>query len=164
MTIEEDQQKVMGYINKFCQIPLRFGQYENGFPDLIEEEKTVKDKSLDNLIKIILGNSRNCVSKNALTKVFETYPDRYRSSLDIWRHLNFYKPDQYTIFDVMDCLFRIQEELYGQFCGAVLRRVFKLKIHPTTSAHYVRDEINTKDEYDLTFDQWKNINQIEKEN
>lgn len=121
------------------------------------------DPDLDDaeFIKILLGNTRCYPSLTSNGTVF-CPANKFRSSLDIWRHAQYFRPDIH-IFDVMRLLHKICREddprlplLYGQFCSFVQRRVFKFSIHNLPSWG-VLSGIDEVDEYGLTFSQWENI-------
>jgi len=81
----------------------------------------------------------------------ETGINKWRSSLDIWRHTKFYKPEV-TIFEVMEALYNMSKYYVGHYCPDISRRVFKLKKNCDA---FLQTE--DRDEYGLYFYEWKNI-------
>ena len=141
-------------INRDCS-PLDFN-----FGDDIDKRKVKsasKKMSLDEMVIAMLSLSKVLSSMN-LEGVFETRRDKWRSSLDIWRHVKLYKPKA-TIFDVMDSLFRQQERLTGLYCITIKRRVFRaVSVDPFRAEIYEFRDKNEVDEYNLKFISWKGIN------
>ena len=137
-----NQEKVLQYISDKKTNPLRF----NGSPHL----RKIED--LDELVYKILKHTKHYRSINIASGLVETNPNRWRSSLDIWRHVIYYKPN-YTIFDVMNSLYILgtNNKVFGQYCHLIYRRTFKTK-------GYVLADQWKVDEYNLTFDEWKDIN------
>ncbi|HBY20782.1 MAG TPA: hypothetical protein DEG71_07210 [Clostridiales bacterium] len=96
----------------------------------------------------------SCSIENEL----ETNSGKWRSVLDIWRHVIYYKPD-INIFEVMRELFSIGNEyLVGHYCENIKRRVFKLDKNTTGCALFT----GKVDEFGLYFSDWETIG--EKEN
>jgi hypothetical protein len=105
------------------------------------------------LLKMILDNKDSYYSRNKDTKQIETQPGKHRSSVDICRHFKFYN-ESITLYDVMALLYEMKDDIRHQFCSVIHKRVFDLD---KRGDHYHRNETD-KDEYGLTFIQWKNIN------
>jgi hypothetical protein len=142
-------EKVRTYIQKFPQTPLHF-------PD--QEDEIKFTGSMNKLVTEILNKVELFPSKNVNNHV-ETWPGRRRSVLDIWRHVQFYKPDT-TIFAVMRCLFRLGEEnLTGCVCKEINRRTFRLKCH---HLHLGLGNMDELDEFGLVFEDWKEIGRKKK--
>lgn len=143
--MNQKQQQVANYISDREQNILHW-KIKN------EVNEKLSKLNLDDLIIQTVGltsiyNSYN--EKNMRT----CYDDRWRSSLDIWRHVKFYKPDV-TIFQVMNSLFSLQDKLIGHYCEQIWRRVFRKKIGNSTS---ILRGLRERDEYNLTFYEWENI-------
>ena len=137
-----NQEKVLQYISDKKTNPLRF----NGSPHL----RKIED--LDELVYKILKHTKHYRSINIASGLVETNPNRWRSSLDIWRHVIYYKPN-YTIFDVMNSLYILgtNNKVFGQYCHFINRRTFKTK-----GSMVFNQEM--RDEYNLTFYRWEDIN------
>lgn len=84
---------------------------------------------------------------------YETGAGRWRSVIDIWRHIVFFYPDV-TIYQVMEAIYAYQYLFVGHFCTAVQRRVFLLKEYSDDDELYTYDY----DEFSLKFSQWEHIN------
>ena len=110
--------------------------------------------SLDNLTYKCISLTHTLHSLNPATGIIETRAGKWRSSLDIWRHVKFYKPEV-TLLDVMSTIFNIQDKLIGHYCRDIHRRTFKKE--PCFPGWNNRDK-DTEDEYDLEFYDWENIN------
>lgn len=81
---------------------------------------------------------------------FECYNGARRSSLDLWRHAKFFRPE-IDIFTVMRALYYLQEEeksIASHFCSQVRRRVFWRGNGGYRWAY---------DEYGLKIEDWKTI-------
>ena len=136
-----NQEKVLNYLGDKDLTTLRF----NGGPHL----RKIED--LDLLVFRVIGCTGKYASINTENKRIETHSNRWRSSIDIWRHVKYYKPEV-TIFDVMNSLYNMRNRLRGQYCHLIYRRTFK-----TSRGGYIYDQ-ERGDEYNLSFDQWKDIN------
>lgn len=136
--------------------PLYFvEEMEDDNCNYIWEERKIPEKwkklDLCDLIFKILEHSETCCSTyKSCTEDYETDADTFRSSLDIWRHVIYIKPE-ITIFQVMSAIWERREELAGQYCYEIYRRVFKKCTWGTIDDEYEEDE------YGLTFEQWKDI-------
>lgn len=128
------------------------------FYDFPGEEKEIEkmmwiaenSSDYDAVVYSCLMLSIKCTSVNTKTQRMETGPDRFRSSLDIWRHAKHFN-SKITIFDVMNSLYNLRENLRSRYCFTVKRRVF----HLATKYIYSRNDYKAYDEYLLKFDHWK---------
>lgn len=145
---------VLRYINRRNKNSLIFC-YFNG-EDLDKTTSSLIELlPLDLLILECLKLSLSYCSKDSVNDKIETEPNKYRSSLDIWRHVIYFNPE-ITIFDVMESLYENRGKLITHYCPDIKRRVFKLpRDHYFTS---MNDE-DCLDEYELTFYDWENINE-----
>jgi hypothetical protein len=151
------QSQVLDYIhssNVESLAPLYFNEETDNYNEH-EVVKIPSSWSKLSLVDLIYEIFRWCENYNSTytecTEDWETQADCFRSSLDIWRHVIYVKPEV-TIFQVMSILWDIQEDLSGQFCYEVERRVFKLDAWGEVDT----DE-EEPDEYGLQFSDWKNI-------
>lgn len=160
---QENRQKVLEYCSNYDIYPLYFHRYISPKDEFNPEKYTV-----DDMVKRVLTLSEKYMSYNSNSGEFETSSGRWRSSLDIWRHIIYYYP-AIEIFDVMHSLYKIQEECGGQFCNDVERRTFRLKSADIFGSRYWTNDqnrhdydeyeniIEMPDEYDLFWDEWKEI-------
>lgn len=126
---------------------------EDGRPSNLGIKKAIKKKEIDSTVKLvtcILQHKEHYYSKNILTKEVETELGKHRSSLDVWRHAIFYKPE-ITLMEVMNILFNMRGELRYQMCNMLKKRVFDLESERGGELHH--DSAN-KDEYGLSFGEW----------
>ena len=138
-----NEEKVLDYIKNYNNDPLIFST----------EVELTQDLNSENLILECLKLTYNHGSLNN-KNVRETSSARYRSSLDIWRHVKYYQPE-ITIFEVMRTLYKNREVLIGQYCNFVHRRVFMYKIN--NNWYSMLSDKYEQDEYGLTFYKWRNI-------
>ena len=159
---EENRKKVEDYLNSskiYSLAPLIFEGYESN-----KEEFDPTKYSVEDMIERALELSKEYNSINSETDKFETYANRSRSSLDIWRHIKCYYLD-ITIFDVMNALYNlaVDKKLGGLFCPDISRRIFRLQRLEEKDCYdeYIEDSDVCggwhKDEYGLGFINWKNI-------
>jgi hypothetical protein len=135
--------------------PLIFCDSE-GNPSNLGIKKQIKKKEIDSTVKLvtcILRHKEHYYSKNTVTKEVETSTGRHRSSLDIWRHVIFYKPE-ITLMEVMNILWNTREELRYQMCNMLKKRVFDLESERGVRLH---QDSNNYDEYGLSFGDWGNL-------
>lgn len=159
LSVIERQTRVSNYLTGKPKSPLMFaksGINSEQFEDTIDRLTNLAN-NLDALIIECLNASKYYHSINCDNKQLETPYDKYRSSLDIWRHVKFFC-QEVTIFDVMDSLWRQRENLYGQYCYVVRRRVFKTILNNNGWA-LVYDAL-ANDEYKLRFAAWEGINRV----
>jgi hypothetical protein len=140
---------VKDYIAKHDTSELRFCDAED------KEIKVEEELSLDNLVLKCLDLSYKYYSYNIQKNYIETYPNKVRSSLDIWRHIKYYLPDT-TIYEVMNSLYRLRSKLVGQYCFTVSRRVFILFKYRESWGLCNQEQ---SDEYGLLFREWKDISE-----
>lgn len=82
----------------------------------------------------------------------ETGKGRYRSVLDIWRHLKYYR--DVSIFEVMNALYNMSTSIRGWRCSTIRRRVFWIEEYGNAKGFNHYEEI---DELGLTLYEWENI-------
>lgn len=156
-----NQEKVLNYLKDKDISPLHFKS-----PELYRGDLNRLSGDMDDLLRFIMKVMRyhDSFDKN---DDYDTSSVRWRSSLDIWRHVIYYFPN-ITIFSVMKSLYNIREECGGQYCTTVHRRTFKLKVEPSEKywsnqvvpthgnppRYLYGDEI---DEYGLIWFDWENI-------
>lgn len=139
--MNQNQQRVINYVYSKPHEPLRWNLSE-------ETTEKLKELSLDKLTyQVVLMT----LSEDSYTSEdgFQCNRNRWRSSLDIWRHIIYFKPE-ITILQVMNSLFNIGDTLSGHFCDNIMRRVFRTKT-------YGRLSISERDEYKLYWKDWNNI-------
>lgn len=130
-TIKQKQQMVLDYIQNCTQTPLCFKraipvQYgQPSIPPVLQPILNAGSKTLKDLVYAILENCIHFGSYEPESTRFETSYGRMRSSLDIWRHVIYYRPDV-DIFSVMEVLYQLRNDLYGHYCSTVHRTVFKI--------------------------------------
>jgi hypothetical protein len=138
-------------------LTFKFSKEYDGFKTALKMEKA----DIETGVLTILSLSKALKSVNSSGKL-ETMHDRWRSSLDIWRHYKFYEPE-ITIFDVMEAIHATRYELLTLYCMGIYRRVFRIRRHETFRMEiYGRTHLDYKDEYGLKFIQWKGLNIIKK--
>ncbi|PNX51826.1 MAG: hypothetical protein BV456_01740 [Thermoplasmata archaeon M8B2D] len=148
------KEKVEKWLEDKNPIPL-------GFFGFIEQNHGTKYReiSLDELVVKVLDLTKKYSSENTETKNIETPAFKYRSSYDIWRHVIYFQPN-YSLLDVMDSIYRNEEKFYGQYCTTIYRRVFRTKSNDN-SKYLTNENKDHYDEYNLIFNEWKNINKEE---
>lgn len=160
-----EQSAVLDYIKPLDQSTLIF----RGFDD---SKVNVEKLSFDNIVELCVKLSEDHWSIIEETNEVECDPDRYRSSLDIWRHVKHFLPNA-TIFDVMHSLWDNKDSYIGQYCCDIYRRVFKHKGNWSDELYYVDpddyytddgdfDECSLEcegdyDEYGFLFPDWNNV-------
>ena len=139
------QFQVLDYISDKDRSPLEFYYPDTNIkhPDLT--------LSLDEFVMQIVNLTHSYRSKN-INNWTETNLGKWRSSLDIWRHVIYYKPEV-TIFEVMEALYNRKKYYVSHYCPDIQRRVFKLEKNYKDG--YLQ-EID-RDEYGLYFYEWENI-------
>ena len=117
--------------------------------------EAMKNMELGELVYDVLDKTQHYHSSKVGDSLYETDPGRVRSSLDIWRHVKYLKPE-ITIYQVMNTLFANRKDYVGQFCGGVKRRVFICKENKPGWRLLGTDRY---DEYDLVFKEWETISE-----
>jgi hypothetical protein len=145
--MNENQKLVLRYLEFKKQTPLYFENLPK------EDIAKFKKYSLDTLVFRCLEKMKRYDSFCNEDKIFETRSGKWRSILDIWRHVLFFRP-QTTIFDVMDSVARNEHKYYGQYCFEIHRRTFKTYV----TGNWGISDKNLRDEFDLYFEDWQNIN------
>ncbi len=115
----------------------------------------IEFNNMEELIEKIfyLNEDYNSFLKIGNDYLYNCCKESWRSSYDIWRHCQYYKPD-ITIFEVMKFLSKNRDLFFGHYCSTISRRVFRLKKAITYGNDYQLYNIRTKDEYGLYLDQW----------
>jgi hypothetical protein len=137
--------------------PLVFRQHVNdNYGNIVKIEFGDREE----LIKNILIMSRQYSDFTFLggdSYQLNCYHRKYRSSGDIYLHAKYYDPE-IKLKDVMRILFNISDLLFGQYCDAVMKRVFKIKSPEILNVreYYISGK-ETRDEYYLEFKDWENI-------
>lgn len=122
-----------------------------------KEVESFKELTLDELVYECLSLTDCYGSQNPETLSYETQSGKWRSVLDIWRHVRYYQPDV-TIFDVMRSLWEQRVKLVGQICNDIHRRVFKLHEHSEwAELVWYENEPEDYDEFELNFNEWADI-------
>lgn len=85
------------------------------FLDMEKEIPNSKRFSLEEWVTEILRLAEIYASINEGGE-WETRSGAARSCIDIWRHLKYFKPEV-SIFEVMEAMYKIRDQLGGQFCG-----------------------------------------------
>lgn len=134
---------------RFCTYNYSSNYWSSGC--IYELKRVVNPKisdelSLRDVVYKILQLSRKYGSYNPHTKKVETDKGRNRSSLDIWRHVIYYRK-RTSIYSVMKALYQLRNDLEWLYCHDVERMVFCVD----------ESELDTNDEYGLQFKDWKNI-------
>lgn len=154
---QENRQKVLDYCSQHDTYPLYFYEYESD-----KEEFNPEKYSIDDMVRRVFELSKRYPSFNSNTGEYESSANRWRSVLDIWRHIIFFYPTV-EIFDVMHSLYKLREECSGQYCTDVNRRTFKSKGGSVLYANlqYAQQMRSycgrTTDEFDLVWEDWENI-------
>lgn len=154
------QKKILAYVaaveadREYGTAPLLFNEFTTAYP-----KEFLQQASLDDLVHGVLYTTHFARSINSVRTSVETWPSRNRSSLDIWRHCKYFRPD-ITIFEVMDSLYRQQGKLKSQFCWQVMRRVFN-SVEALKSTHVWVSSIichaSNPDEYKMRFSTWSRL-------
>ena len=142
------EESVLDYIKIYNKGILYFREVEN---ELLHIKDV--DDLVDNCMTLLREKGSYRILESG-TKYLETHPGKFRSSLDIWRHILAVRPE-ITIFEVMNSIYNIRDRLYGQYCSEVHRRVFK--IHLVGYYDHGLESTNYRDEYNLLFKDWENI-------
>jgi hypothetical protein len=142
MTIIQD--KVLGYV-------------ENNLHDTLYFDEGVKPKTISSTKELVYNilEMTEHYSSRAKNGQVETYPNRARSSIDIWRHALDVCPD-ITIFDVMKALYELahdDEKLSTWICCTIDRRVFLTLSQDDSGLMEAWDE----DEYGLRLTDWNKL-------
>jgi hypothetical protein len=148
--IRERQKKVLDYLETVDCSPLYFIREYDKKNKIAPVGKTVPE-----LVLSVLKLSDTCYSTPTIFVYWETSPNRHRSSLDIWRHIKSVRPET-TIFEVMEALYELRDQLTGNFCGTVMRTVFDIRVGPYRGRILQARTFHTR-EYELNFINWKNI-------
>ncbi len=148
------RERIDSYLSRHETSPLEFKE--------IFSEREIKSdisdtQSLETLIERCLQLMEIACSYNTETGALETIDGKWRSSLDIWRHIKLFRP-QVTIYQVMKTLWIIKSKLVGHYCPDIRRRVFKLKeTNLTCGLVYGTMYKRQLDEYDVDFPDWDTL-------
>jgi len=148
-----NQEKVLEFISERDTTSLIFKKVVNEWEII---KINAEDLTLNEVVELVLDYSSEYSSYNLMSHSRETLSNKWRSSLDIYRHTKYFIPEV-TIFDVMNSLYEIKDILVGHYCGDIKRRVFKLEKN-TSYCSLHTDGTSYYDEYGLTFENWKGIN------
>lgn len=150
---EKFRKNIQEYVEKNKHDPLYFSADKTNEESLFSSN-SFRDYALTDLTYKILGLTDLFPSRELTTKKFQCYAGSNRSSLDIWRHIIYFRPE-ISIYSVMEILYSFENYLYSNMCSDVKRRVFKLANED--DSFYDEDK---KDEYGMTFNDWEKINQV----
>ncbi len=157
MNLEEKYEHINYYVGHFNTHPLEF-RVEPGLKitetDISLITSRTENKNLEDLTLNCLFLTSGFPSFNPDTNLYETLSNRRRSSLDIWRHVKYFKPEA-TIFDIMAILYKNRSSFHSNYCSQVYRRVFKFPYFGDVSLRTFDSTYH--DEYGLSFIQWKNL-------
>lgn len=157
---KENRQKVLDYLIECDCSPLYFNGYESPKDEFNPDKYSILD-----MIKRVLTLSKRYASYNSNTEDFETSNDRWRSVLDIWRHIIYYYPT-IEIFDVMHVLYEYyhkEDTFDGQFCNDIEKRTFRnyrgqFQFTNYMSTGYMFEHSHRiVDEFGLEWQEWKDI-------
>lgn len=146
-----NREKVMKFLTTVDTSPLIFELYQSPNCEQNHKKFTVED-----MVRRALRLSyyhKSCTLDGEIV----CQNDRWRSSLDIWRHIKFFYP-HVEIFDVLNALYEIQNECGGQFCDLIGRRTFKLKgMNGMGECWSNCQDFCDNDEYGLSWKDWEGI-------
>jgi len=152
--LKTKKKRVNDYLSDKDCTPLHFNLTATVTRQLVNDK--IQEGSLDKKIIAVLNLSKRFKSINENGRI-ETPADKWRSSLDIWRHILYGNPDV-TIFDVMDSLYKQQDNLLSLYCNRIKRRVFRTRFNEDFRLAYGFMHKEAEDEYQLEFIHWKEIN------
>jgi hypothetical protein len=156
MTKEEKIQNVENYLGKLSTLTsdLKFAndKWVNLGDELEEINIPIYTEDFDKIVLKCLDLTNNYASISCENK-FTTHSGKWRSVLDIWRHVKYFVPEC-TIYDVMRSLFKNKDLLVGHYCTTINRRVFRLKKNING---YGLISLNDLDEFYLKFNDWEDI-------
>ena len=144
-----EQENILEYVKHHRHTPLIFMK-TNYTPANLEPILENLD-NLDDMVLNCINLARQFTSNNINSKKVETWAGRWRSVLDIWRHVIYFKSDV-TIFQVMESIYRLRENFSSHYCTTIRRRVFNVfsnNVWPIDGDSY--------DEFNLPFRVWENI-------
>lgn len=146
------RRKITEYVESQNHSPLYFRAFY-GDKKLVDIEDYSDQDSLDDLVVKILKMSKTYCSVSKIN--FETTPGRYRSSLDIWRHVIAVRPDV-DIFSVMESLLNVSQWLTYRYCFVVRRTVFSFASYTYENSRSPRSLVCR--EYDrILFSSWNKL-------
>ena len=147
-----NQDLVNNYLENNNITPLFFSDYTGKEKKFSGKQDSLPLSELIERILVNTGKFYSCCND------VETTPNRWRSSVDIWRHVIYFQPDA-TIFEVMRILYSMQNILFTRYCPNVRRRVFKLRSSLPENTHWLYgvNGVYFLDEYGLNFTSWKKI-------
>lgn len=156
---QENRNKVLNYLNSEnveSIEPLVFDGYES-----IGEEFTPREfYTVDDMVRLILTLMEDYTSVSFNDREFQTRQKRWRSCLDIWRHIKYYNSN-IEIFDIMHSLYNIKKECGGQYCTEIERRTFRIKGIEYGSYSWNNNQTDyisyDGDEFGLLWEDWENI-------
>jgi hypothetical protein len=152
--MNEIEQRILDYINQFNTEELVFLEPNSQIPISRDYHEELDTKTMIERIVFMTGMKPSYIrDEDRLTKTCDSR--RWRSSLDIWRHAIYFKPDL-SIFQVMYYLYDLasnDEKLSGHYCCDIYRRVFK---HTGITLWY-RLYGDDADEYKLSLYDWAKL-------
>lgn len=151
--VKKRREKVLKYLKKYDTSPLIFKNWEGKTTELPDSD------NIDDLVRNILKYAKSYESFGQISDEYETDRGAMRSSFDIWRHAKAVKPD-ITIFQIMESLYNIRDDIYGHYCSTVRRGVFELTPEYGLWSENITDAGNLhflSREYGITFYAWRNI-------
>lgn len=128
------RRKVAKYLRNIDISPLMFEGYTSN-----KGEFDISKYSIQSMIERALDLSYRYNSINIRTGLVETYGGRYRSIIDIWRHIRYYYP-RISIFEVMRNV-KMVDGLIGHYCPNIRRYVMQtIENKPFTRLNDSRSE------------------------
>lgn len=138
--------------------PLEFYKYS--------AKKAKETPSIEDMILRVLELTKKYHSFNPSIGAIETDIGKYRSAIDIWRHIIYFFPD-ISIYDVMMGIRNLwdQKKINGHYCTTINRRVF-WPLHDWESKYFSDLMSRTNmysysgrrwDEFELEWDEWRDI-------
>ena len=113
----------------------------------------LENLDLDEIVLECISLTEDYRSQNSITKGIETYSGKWRSAIDIWRHVKFFKKDT-NIFQALSSIYKIRGKLAGHYCPHIRRRVFKLS---SNNPQWGLGDLNYIDEFGLRFSDWRTL-------
>lgn len=139
--------------------PLKFDMENQTTYEELPEHMNLRDLVLETLERTNRSGSyyeykTTAVTPRTLVRK-ETSNLRYRSWLDIWRHITSIRPEV-SVFQVMETLYKLKDEIYGHYCPTVRRAVFcalsmRGWLTPIRERNFVARELR------MIFRSWRNL-------
>lgn len=112
------RQRIKEYLKSTDTSPLIFSDYDSSNSSFDWKKASLED-AVRQVLELTMWND----SINSNGKC-ETSYGKFRSSIDIWRHIKFFRP-RVSLISVMKAIWKICPTLRGQYCVDVHRVVFK---------------------------------------